>query len=236
MRRAGLLGIAAFIYILAAWTVAPGFYDCCATAPTYNWVCPPPGLASGNVAPRSGHADIKVVNGVSDVTSVVTDDGQVAIGLLAGVFDASGKSTISVDIAPVSPCPQPTTLHFATNTYVITASAQLRQNANLVLEYSGNIPAPSDVYFGSTSDGPWTSIGAASTARPYTIDTTIRELGYFAAGYPANATRAGTASQILPIGVAILILGVLIAGIPLALVRRRRAAGGMDESDESDDT
>jgi hypothetical protein len=58
-------------------------------------------------------------------------------------------------------------------------------------------------------------------------------LGYFAAGYPANAVSPGGASQILPIAVAVLIVGVMVAGIPLAIARRRRAEGG--ELDETDD-
>src|ERR1700681_3144909 len=55
-----LLGSAAGAYVLASWAVAPGFYDCCATAPIYNWVCPPPGLTAGNLPPKSGQALINV--------------------------------------------------------------------------------------------------------------------------------------------------------------------------------
>jgi hypothetical protein len=235
-RAAALLGVAASVYVLAAWTVAPGFYDCCAQSPVYNWVCPPPGQVVGNLPAQAGSVTILVANGVSDVSSAATSDGQLLIGLLPGVFDAAGKSTISVDITPVSPCPNPPGLHFATNAYLVSASATLVKNVNLVLEYSGLVPAPSDVYFASNPDGPWTSIGAAATAQPYTIDTTIKKFGYFAAGYPSNAISAGGASQLLPIAVAVLILGVLIAGVPLAVMRRRRAVVDGDEMDDSDET
>jgi hypothetical protein len=229
-----LLGLAACVYLLASWSVAPGFYDCCTYAPVYNWVCPPPGLVAGNLPPKSGHVDIKVLGGVSDSGSAITGDGQIAVGFVPGAFDSAGKSTISVDITPVSPCPRPADLTFATNAYLVTATAQLVKNANLTLDFSGSVPAPSVVYLASTSDGPWTSIGAASTAQPYTINTATRQLGYFAAGYRANAIGSGGASQLLPIAVAVLIIGVLVAGIPLAIMRRRRAAGGEEESEETD--
>lgn len=234
MKALLLLGSAASVYVLASWAVAPGFYDCCATAPIYNWVCPPPGLVAGNLPPKSGTAVIKVLGGVSDAASAITDDGQIAVGFVPGAFDGTGKSTITVTVTPVSPCPQPPGLHLATNTYLVAATAQLVKNANLTMDYSGSVPSPSEVYFASSTDGPWTSIGAALTAQPYTINTTTKQLGYFGAGYRANATSSGGASQLLPIAVAVLIIGVLVAGIPLALVRRRRAAGEIDEPDETE--
>jgi hypothetical protein len=237
VRRVALLATAASVYVLAAWTVAPGFYDFSIPVTPYAWVCPPSGLSQGNIPPTSGHADIPVTNGANDITSVTTDDGQLSIGFLSGVFDAVGKSVISVDIAPVSPCPQPALLHLATNAYLIIATAPLVKNANLVLRYSDRVPSPSDVYYATSLDGPWTSIGAAPTAQPYTINTTTNKLGYFAAGYPANSISSSpnSASQLLPIAVAVLIVGVLVASVPLALMRRRRAAGGVDESDEEDE-
>jgi hypothetical protein len=239
VKRAALLGTAAAVYVLAAWAVAPGFYDGIQTTPPpYRWVCPPPGLAEGNLPPQPGHVDINVINAVSDADSAFSADSQgsqIAIGFLPGAFDAVGKSSIAVEIVPVLPCPEATGIDFATNAYLITATAQLVKSANLDLRYSNVVPAPSFVYFASSPYGPWVSIGAAPTAQFYTIDTTTRNLGYFAAGYPANAINHVAASQLLPIAVAILILGVVIAGIPLAVLRRRRAAAGIDDSDETDD-
>jgi len=236
MRRLALIAAATAAYMLAAWMVAPGFYDGLAPPQPYNWVCPAPVVAAGNLPPRSGHLDIKVLKGVSDASSAFTDDGQVVIGFLPGAFDVTGRTSISVDIQPVSPCPNPLDLHFATNTYSITATAPLVKDSNLLLRFSDRVPAPSDVYFATSLQGPWKSLGAAQQAQPFTIDTTTRQFGYFAAGYPANATRpSSTSSQLLPIAVAILIVAVLIAGIPLAILRRRRAdeADRPDEEDES---
>ena len=232
MRRQVLLASAAAVYLVAAWMVAPGFYDGFAPQP-YNWTSPPPQAVSGNIPPRSGHLVIKVLGGVSDANSAFTEDGQVVIGFNFGVFDATGKTSIIVDIKPESTFPAPTGLHFATNVYLITADAPLIKDANLVLRYSELVPAPSTIYQADAS-GPWKSIGGADT-QSFAIQATPTKLGYFAAGYPANATSrtSSGASQLLPIAVAVLILGVVVAGIPLAVVRRRRAAGDVEE-DEPD--
>lgn len=226
---------------MAAWTVAPGFYDGTGPAVQYNWVCPPPvaGATTG-IAPVSAHADIKVTNGMSEAASVYTFDSgpsqypsmQIVVGFLPGAFAAAGIGSVSVDIKPVQSCSNPPALHFATNTYLVSASAQLIKPANLALEYSYLVPAPSFVYRADNVDGPWASIGGNET-QLQTIQTTTNSLGYFAAGYPANAVSPGSASQILPIAVALLIAGVLVAGIPLAIARRRQSEGG--ELDEIDD-
>jgi hypothetical protein len=234
VRRPVLLAAASGVYLVAAWMVAPGFYDGFAPQP-YNWTSPPPQAVAGNIQPRPGHLVIKVIDGVSDANSAFTEDGQVVVGFLPGAFDATGKTSVTVDIKPESTFPTPTGLHFATNVYLITADAPLVMAANLVLRYSDLVPAPSKVYVATGADAAWTSIGGADTGA-FAIQTKTSKLGYFAAGYPGNATR-GTpsgASQLLPIAVAVLILGVLVAGIPLAVVRRRRGAGEVEE-DEADE-
>ena len=234
MKRRILIAAAAAVYLVAAWMVAPGFYDSFVPPQPYNWVCPPPvaGADSG-VKAASGHLVIKVIDGVSDPNSAFTDDGQIVVGFLPGAFDATGKTQITVDITPASPCPNPTDLHFVTNVYRITADAQLVKTANLVLRYSNLVPAPSVVYQAADANGPWKSIGG-NEGQPLTIQATTNQLGYLAAGYPANATSKSPtgASQLLPIAVAILIIAVLVAGIPLAMMRRRRAAGEVDEEGE----
>jgi hypothetical protein len=147
-----------------------------------------------------------------------------------------GKTNVTVDIKPESTYPPPNGLHFATNVYLITADAPLVKDANLVLRYSDLVPAPSFVYLAADANSQWKSIGG-NEGQPFTIQTTTRQFGYFAAGYPANSTTrtsSGT-SQLLPIAVAVLIFGVLVAGIPLAMVRRRRAAAGDEEPEEGDE-
>jgi hypothetical protein len=237
VRQGALFGAAAIAYVLAAWMAAPGFYDGFAPPEPYNWVCPPP-QAAQNAQPKAGHLNIKVIDGVSDANSAFTDDGQVVVGFLPGAFDAAGKTVISVDIKPISPCSKPVGLHFATNTYLVTADAKLVMKANLVLRYSDRVPAPSYIYRATNVDGPWTSVGGSDGA-PFTLQTTISALGYFAAGYASNSTggsgvRIG-GGQLLPIAVTVLIIGVLVAGIPLAMMRRRRPGTEPEEIDDEDE-
>ena len=233
MRRVAVVGMAALVYVLAAWSVPPGFYDGFTPQQPYNWVCPPLHIA-GNIAPASGHIDIKVIDGVSDAASAFTDDGQVVVGFLPGAFDVTGKSQIGVDLTPVSPCPNPAGLTFVTNAYHFTADAALVKPVNsFVMRFSDLVPAPSDIYFASSPDGPWKSLGGHD-GQPFTFVVSTQQFGYYAAGYPAGAvTPRSATSQLLPIAVAILIIGVLVAGIPLAVIRRRR--GPADASDQEEE-
>jgi hypothetical protein len=237
VKRAALLSAAVIAYMIAAWMVAPGFYDGFGPVQPYSWTCPPP-QAGSNVKPSSGHLDVKVIGGVSDPDSAYPNkDAQIVIGFLPGAFDATGKTTIAVDITPLPTCPQPPGIHFVTNIYEITASAPLVKASNLVLLYSNLEPAPTDVYFASDPGGPWKSIGAAQQSQPYTIDTSTKSFGYFAAGYPSaspppGAVTVGGGSQTLPIVVAVLIVLVVLAGLPLALMRRRRSHARAEEEDE----
>jgi hypothetical protein len=236
MRRVALLAVAVTTYVLAAWMVAPGFYDGFGPPAPYNWTCPPP-QAGANTKPGAGHTDIKVIGGISDAASAYDRDGQIVIGFLPGAFDATGKTVVAVDVTPFPTCPQPPGIQFVTNIYQVTASSPLVKSSDLVLRFSNLVPAPSDIYFASDPAGPWKSLGIAQQAQPFTVVTSTKELGYFAAGYPSASPPPGTptlggGSQTLPIIVAVLIVLVVLAGIPLAIMRRRRTAGDAEEEDE----
>jgi hypothetical protein len=234
VKRSALLVAAAACYLVAAWMVAPGFYDGFAPPQPYDFVCAPP-QAGANSPPTSGHLVIKVINGISDANSAFTDDGQVVIGFLPGAFDVTGKTSVTVDIKPVSPCSNPSGLHFSTNTYEITADAPLVKASTLVLRYSNLVVDPSFVYRADSPDGAWTNIGASAQAQIWTIDTRTDKLGYFAAGFPSNSVSkggGGGSSQILPVTIAVLIVAVLVGGIPLTILRRRQAARGDGEEED----
>ena len=242
MRQALVLAAAAGTYLVAAWSVAPGFYDGFTPPQPYNFECPP-AQAGANLPPTSGHLVIKVIDGVSDANIAYTDDGQITIAFLPGAFDVTGKTSITVNITPVTPCPNPSGLHFATNAYLITADAPLVKQtdpnkwATLVMVYSNVVVDPSYVYRAQSVNGPWTNIGASPQARIWTLDTKTDQLGYFAAGYPSNAISkgGGGSNQILPITVAVLIIAVLLGGVPLTVLRRRRASGKVAEEEEDDE-
>jgi hypothetical protein len=226
VKRLGLLAGAAIAYVLAAWMVAPGFYDGFGPPLPYNWTCPPP-QAGANTKPSSGHADIKVIKGKSDAGSAFDNDGQIVIGFLPDSFDVTGKTSISVDVTPLDTCPQPPGVRFVTNIYKITADAPLKPGAkpNVTMRYSNLEPDPDAAYLADDPNGPWQSIGKADQAQPFTVTTRTTQLGYFAAGYRSVSPPQGTVTvgggQLLPIIVAVLIIVVVLAGLPLAVVRRR---------------
>ncbi len=238
MRRLAVVALVTVSYLIASWMVRPGFYDGFAPALPYNFVCPPTAGTNSGVKPGSGHLEIKVINGVSDASSAFTDDAQVVVGFVPGAFNATGRSSVSVDITPVSPCPNPKDFHFATNTYLVSANASLVKGAHLVMTYSDLEPDPSYVYQARSRDGPWTNIGSAPQAKFWTIQpaSTVVTLGYFAAGYPSSAiSHNSLRNQLLPAAVALLILGVLVAGVPLAVIRRRRLVTDAGAETEEED-
>jgi hypothetical protein len=227
-------------YTVAAWLVAPGFYDGLGPPLPYNFTCPPP-AAGPNQKPSSGHADIRVVGGVSDAAAAYTNDAQIVLGFLPGAFDAAGKTSISVDIAPLTTCPQPLGIRFVTNVYCATASAPLVKPMNVKMLYSNLLPPPSAIYQAANPDSPWGALGGTQESLMYTFVATTKSFGCFGAGYAQTTAASGAlrvgGSQVLPIVVAILIAMVLLAGIPLAMLRRRRGGGGVElqESDEEDE-
>lgn len=227
-----LFASATVIYLVAAWMVTPGFYDGFGPPQPYNWTCPPP-QAGATQKPSPGRVDIKVIGGVSDANSAFTPDGQAVIGFLPGAFDATGKTVITVDVTPLSYCPQPSGIRFVTNVYYVTASARLVKSSSLVLRYSNLLPDPTDVYSASSADGPWTPHPRSQQAALWTAQINTTSLGYFAAGYagaspPPGAVRIG-GGQLLPIVVAALIVLVVLAGVPLAVLRRRQGSSEVEE-------
>ena len=218
-------------YVVAAWTVAPGFYDGFAPPSPYAFECPPPAAGAAS-APSSGHLVIDAVNGTNDDSVAFTTDGQVILDLPSGSF-ATTKPSVTVDFEPVNPCPRAPGLDFVTNTYAITSDAPLARAVTIVMLYSNLEPDPSYVYRAPGPDGPWTNIGASAQSQVWTIHARTDRLGYFAAGYPAGSISNGS-SQILPVTVALLIVVVLVGGVPLEILRRRQTArGGENEEDGS---
>lgn len=227
-RPALLLAAAAAGYAVAAWLVAPGFYDGVAPQQPYNWVSPPPQFKAGNKAPESGSATVKAGrNGLVDPGTAFTADGQASLSFVPGSFDpppAAGAVTIT--LKPVADFPAAGGLRFATNVYLITASEPLTKEALITLRYSDQLPAPSDIYLATEGGSTWTRVGSTGQAAPFNISARIKSLGYFVAAYPAGKQAAAGprigGGQTLPILTAAAILIVVLAGVPLAVIRRRQ--------------
>ena len=230
-----MLALAVVAYTLAAWAVAPGFYDGIAPQQPYRWVSPPPPFAATNQPPLPGHATVKVgAAGTVDAGSASTQDGQAALSFTPGTFAVpADRSPVTIDVTPQPTFPNPGAVNLATNVYCVTGTSPLAQgkSALVTLQFSSQLSAPSDVYE-YTGAGPWRKLGNAGSAAPYYIAARTGSLGCFAGGYPANAGQATQGArlggQTLPILVALAILVVVLAGIPLAVLRRRSGTGDED--------
>lgn len=234
MKRLALLAAAAVAYVLAAWAVAPGFYDGLAPPSPYRWVSPPPNLATGNQQPLGGHGVDPVLGGSTAPFTTYTNDGQVIISFLPASFRVgSDTKGVSISITPEASYPTPSGFTPATNVYLVQADAPLVKDALVQLQYSNAVPAPSYLYGASASGGSWKNLGASNVSAVFTISSRSSFLGYFVAGYSRGKTGTGSPTvgggQLLPIILAAVILLVLVAGVPLALLRR-----GRDEEDDEE--
>lgn len=228
-RRSGLLVVAsaAVFYALAAWSVVPGFYDGFAPPAPYNFTNPPPAVRATNKPPLAGSATIKVVNGAVQPGSAFTQDAQAQLSWIPGAFDPpSDGGTLVINVKPISsPPPPPATFTLVSNVYQFTANSKLSKEANLALTFSDQLPTPSTIYHADDS-GHWAAVVSNQSSSVFVISARVTQLGYYAAGYEnvassSSSPRVGSGSQWLPVAVALAILVVILAGIPLALVRRR---------------
>lgn len=223
--RLALAGLAAALYAVLAWGVAPGFYDGTAPQSPYRWISPPPVAQHGNQPPEAGSLNVKPGrNNVMDPGTAFTTDGQASLSFVPGSFDYN-PSGVAIDVKPVAAYPDLGRLRCATNVYLIKATAALVKEALVTLRYSDLIPAPSDIYIAPAEGGSWTKLGSTGQSAPFNISARTAQLGYFAACYPtgsqaASGPRIG-GGQTLPILVAIAIVIVILAGVPLAVLRRR---------------
>jgi hypothetical protein len=224
-----LLAATAGLYVVAAWSVAPGFYDGFGPQAPYRWVSPPPQFKNNNQPPQPGHGTAAVAaNGIVNPGSVFTQDGQASISWVPGAFvPPPDRSPVVIDIKPVAGYPNPGNVHLATNVYCITSSSPLAPGKDVLvtLTFSDQLPAPTDVYEYQDNKA-WQNIGNTGSAAPFSISARATSLGCFAGGYPANAKQTSSGvkvggGQTLPIVIAVAILVVVLAGIPLAILRRR---------------
>lgn len=242
LRAAALLGAAAAAYTVAAWAVAPGFYDGIAPPAPYNWVSPPPIFQNTNKPPNPGSGQVKVAsNGEVNPGTVFTWDGQASVSFTPGAFVApADRSPVTITIKPVAGFPDPGRTHLVTNVYCFASSSPLAggKDVLITLRFSDQLPSPGDVY-GTDGRGSWQKLGSTGSAAPYTISVRATSLGCFAGGYPADAKqtaqgpRIGGGGQTLPIIVAVAIVAVILAGIPLAFLRRRAGDAEDDENEEA---
>jgi hypothetical protein len=126
-RRLGALALLGLAIVLAArWIApeAPALYDGFGTpAPPYQYCNPPPDLKSTNKPPTGGSGDLPIVNGLTKIGTVETEDKQVVAFFAQGVFKLqTGSVHITVDPVCTSPPPPPPHSTYVGNDYRITAT------------------------------------------------------------------------------------------------------------------
>ena len=250
MRRAWIavlvLALVAVAYPVVAFQTPPGFFEGFCPPVDYKFLKPPPQVRA-TAPPGSGHASIKDTrlssgNTVTGPGFVATadDNPQAQLSFIPDAFQLPpGGADLVLDIKPVSDYPPAPGISIVTNVYQVTSSTPMTRPSNLRLLYSTVLPAPSTIYV-AQAGGTWQALNSSASTSTGCSDITTQTatLGYFMAGYPSNSTtstggaRVG-GGQLLPIIVALAILVVVLAGIPLAIVRRRQVlAEGEEEPPE----
>ncbi len=232
MRRLAALALAAVAYVLAAWLVAPGFFDGFAPAEPYHWLSPPPELRSGNRPPTSGRATIPVQNGVAQAGHLYTTDQQASVTFPSQSFEVPPDgSPITLEIKPAATYPDLGGVVAAGNVYTIIVSTRIISPVVVTLRYgSQQSGPPSDIFAAESSTARWRPLGSINSAVPYTVSASTRTLGYFVVGFPpasqpASTPAAGAGGPPVALAVALGAAAiVLLAAIPVIAMRRRGAA------------
>jgi len=230
LRRLALGTGVALVYGLAAWSTQPGFYEGGFNPNPYRWLSPPPEFKPTNMAPEKGTGSFRIGrNGTVDPGSAFTLDGQASLSFVPGSFAPPPPGeAVTVNLAPIEN-PPVGQLQLAGNVYLISASKPLLKEALVTLTYSSSIPAPDRVYYREDlTAGDWQAIPTNPNPALFSLSIRTQQLGYFVAAYSPGAFKKPGGpvlggGQTLPITVAVLILLVILGGIPLALLRRRKS-------------
>jgi hypothetical protein len=226
------LVLAIVAYVVAAWSVAPGFFDGFAPPAPYRWVSPPPQFKQGNQAPMSGQGQAIITPQGSvalENGSLSTNDNQAAISFIPGsIVTPASKQPVAITIQPVASYPNPGGVRLATNVYCYTSSSPVAAGHDVLitLTFSTGITAPSDIYSYQPPNGSWQRLGSTGTAAPYSISAQARSMGCFAAGSQGQSSGSAGSSAggggTVPLILVGIILFVLLAAIPLVLLRLRQ--------------
>jgi hypothetical protein len=216
---AGLLGLAAAAYILAAWASQPGFFDGFAPPQPYRWVSAPQQFLSSNQPPLSAHQTVTSQPGVLTL-GAGTDDRQAQLLFGPGAF--AGSDRVVVDIVPVARYPRTAGIDPSTNVYLIKSSAPLSVEASVRLGFS-ELSRTGKLYRADYPDGRWQAIGSTDPkGLPYFVGTVTRLPAYFVGGSPAVVRRPGSQQgPALQLVVLAAILLVVLGALPVLLLRRR---------------
>jgi hypothetical protein len=128
-----LIGLVAGAFLHSRFS-SPPIYDGISLPPApYNYVSPPPNLASGNKQPSGGTATFPLSDGQVPGGGVQTDDNQVITFWGIGTIKASaGATTVKCTIEPVrNPPAPPSGIEIRGNVYRINCVAQPTGSVNV---------------------------------------------------------------------------------------------------------
>jgi hypothetical protein len=217
-----LLAAVAVTYVLIAWSTEPGFFDGLAPQQPYHWVSPPPQSAPFNQQPAAAHQAVTTEPGVQTL-GVGTLDRQAQLLFGPEVFGGAGP--LVVDVEPVARFPHISGFQPSTNVYLIRASAPLAKPAQVRLMFS-ELARTGRLYRAAYPDGPWQPVGAPDPqGLSYFVGDTSALPAYFVGGSPVTPTRSRDALN-LQLVAAVAVAVVLLAAVPLLLLRRRSAKAG----------
>jgi hypothetical protein len=229
VRRPVALAVAAVAYVLAAWLVAPGFFDGFAPAAPYHWVSPPPDLKNSNQVASGGRATIGVQNSAAQAGHTYTTDQQAAVTYPSQSFAAPPAGTpLTLEIQPVATYPALGAIMPAGNVYLVTVSTRIISPVVITLRYgSQQVGPPSDIFAAETATSSWRTLSSVTSSVPYTVSASTQTLGYFVVGFPpapastrAPASSGGGPPVAVLVAVAAAAL-VVLAGVPFLLARRQ---------------
>jgi hypothetical protein len=236
------LAAAIFYLVMATWagrtgslTRRPLLDGFGGTPPPYNWVSPPPSLASQNKPPSSGNFDVALnPQSGSEATVLSTDDGQASIALNTGsIPPKQGADSAKVTITPLAPdgmSRPPNGTEIAGNVYRMEARYQpggdpverLGQGAQVVLAYPAEVGGNrvSHQLLVSSDGRQWTGVEAVDSHAQLLIQATVSSLGYFAVGRPTGS--GAKSGKSLGTILVYLLLGLLILPIVFFIIRTER--------------
>jgi hypothetical protein len=236
------LAAAAFYLVVATWAggtgplarrpLLDGFGG---TPPPYNWVSPPPSLASQNKKPSSGSFDVPLnPQSGSEATVLSTDDNQVSLALNTGsIPPRQGQSSAKVTITPLASTgleQLPGGMEITGNVVRIEASYQptgdpievLGQRAQVVLAYPAEVGGTNIQHrlLVSTDGRQWRAMETVDSHFQLLIQASVTSLGYFAVGRPeGSGAKAGASLGTILIYV---LLGLLLVPIVFFIIRTER--------------
>lgn len=170
--------------------------------PPYQWVSPPPALASSNRPAESADLSVPIQNGVSTVGVFVTPDGQATVLLQQGAIPLPPGATTATfrlhALAPPANAVLPQGIDVLGNVYRIdlvvgsnAPSTQIASPAQVALVYPAQAGPPKGHELLRSDDGTtFRSLGGNDNPVGLQVLATTATLGYFAVG--SGATSAIT--------------------------------------------